>query len=63
MTRNVSVRFQGKWIEQERVKMSVDVRRGWVREVDAESIRLFTKEDDANLELEVLKELGYMKGF
>ena len=61
MARNVGVQFQAKWMERERVKMSADVRRGWVREVDAEGIRPFTKEDDANLELEVLKELGYIK--
>lgn len=29
MTRNVSVQFKAKWIERERVKMSVDIRRGW----------------------------------
>ena len=61
MTRNVSVRFQAKWIKREQIKMSVDVRCGWVRKVDADGTGLFTKEDDANLEMEVLKDLGYIK--
>lgn len=60
MTRNVGVRFKTKWIERERVKMSPVVRHGWVREDGVEGIRSFTKQDHAELELEVLKELGYI---
>jgi hypothetical protein len=59
MTGNVGVRFQAKWIERERVKMSVDVRRGWGREIDAEAIRLLTKEDNLSL-VGTKEELGEM---
>lgn len=59
MTRNVGVRVQAKWIAREQVTKSADVRRGWVREEGCEAPSTFTKEVKDNLELEVLKELGY----
>ncbi|RKU43199.1 hypothetical protein DL546_005720 [Coniochaeta pulveracea] len=58
--RNVGVRFQARWRERERLELSSDPRRGWVRQTGAENIPTSTKEDDANLEHEVLRELGYM---
>lgn len=29
--RNVGVRFQAKWVERQKIAMSVDARRGWSR--------------------------------
>ena len=31
MMRNVGVRFQAKWVERQKIAMSVDARRGWSR--------------------------------
>ncbi|KAK3324799.1 hypothetical protein B0T19DRAFT_429466 [Cercophora scortea] len=60
MTRNVGIRFQAKWVGREDVEKSLDLRRGWVRKAGAKPPGRFTKADQANLELEVLKELGYL---
>lgn len=60
MTRNVGIRVQAKWVQREQVEESSDLRRGWVRKAGAKAPRGFTKDDQANLELEVLKELGYV---
>ncbi|KAK4163105.1 hypothetical protein QBC43DRAFT_379592 [Cladorrhinum sp. PSN259] len=51
---------QGKWRERERLRMSMDYTRGWIREDGATDVPVFTKQDNENLELEVLKELGYI---
>lgn len=56
----VSDRIRVKWIKRERLTMSSDPRQGWVREEGAGHVPVFTKEDNDNLELEVLKELGYI---
>ncbi|KAH6619751.1 hypothetical protein B0J18DRAFT_434914 [Chaetomium sp. MPI-SDFR-AT-0129] len=58
--KDVGVRIRGKWIKRERLRMSPDVRCGWVREDGAGHLPSFTKEDNINLEQEVLKELGYI---
>ncbi|KAH6847419.1 hypothetical protein B0I37DRAFT_430962 [Chaetomium sp. MPI-CAGE-AT-0009] len=60
MPNNVGVRVAAKWIKRERLRMSPDVKYGWVREDGAGQLPAFTKEDNDNLELEVLKELGYI---
>ena len=38
--------------------LHIDVRQGWIRKVGAEIPVAFTKDDQNNLELEALKELG-----
>jgi hypothetical protein len=58
--RNVGVQVRARWIKRERLKISSDVRQGWVREDGAGQLPAFTKEDNDNLELEVLKELGWI---
>ncbi|KAK4226711.1 hypothetical protein QBC38DRAFT_528173 [Podospora fimiseda] len=63
MPRNVGVRVQGKWRERERLRISKDYTHGWIREDGhdgATDVPVFKKQDDENLELEVLKELGYI---
>lgn len=60
MKRNVGARVRAKWIERQRLTLSPDVRRGWVREEGADNAPTLTREDTSNLELEVLKELGYI---
>jgi uncharacterized protein YbcC (UPF0753/DUF2309 family) len=60
MTPNVGIRVQAKWVQREQVEESSDLRRGWVRRADAKAPKGFTKDDQANLELEVLRELGYV---
>ncbi|KAK3290783.1 uncharacterized protein B0H64DRAFT_368251 [Chaetomium fimeti] len=61
MPKNVGVRVAAKWIKRERLRMSPDVRHGWVREDGAGHVPVFTKEDNDSLELEVLRELGYIQ--
>jgi hypothetical protein len=61
MKGNVGKHIRERWIERERVKLSADVRRGWVREDGAEGMVPFAKEDDESLEDEVLKALGLIE--
>jgi serine/threonine protein kinase len=56
--RNVGCQFQQKWAKRQRV-MLADEKRGWILEDGADN-RVFTKEDNDNLENEVLQELGYL---
>ncbi|KAH8753034.1 hypothetical protein F5883DRAFT_470909, partial [Diaporthe sp. PMI_573] len=60
MARNVGIRVQAKWVERENVELSSDHRQGWVLKAGAEVPGPFTKDDQANLEMEVLRELGYV---
>ncbi|WQF82662.1 Putative aminoglycoside phosphotransferase, protein kinase-like domain superfamily [Colletotrichum destructivum] len=60
MTRNVGVRFQEKWVAAHSIEPSLDIRRGWVRKPDIKAPVNFTKGDNENLELEVLRELGHV---
>lgn len=60
MMRNVGIRFQAKWVERENVELSSDLRQGWVLKAGAEAPGPFTKDDQANFEMEVLRELGYL---
>ncbi|KAM0392290.1 hypothetical protein ACHAPZ_011036 [Fusarium culmorum] len=59
-TKNVGRRFHARWLEREKVELSSDVRDGWVRKADAGDVGVFTKQDNDDLEMEVLKELGYV---
>ncbi|QPC69305.1 hypothetical protein HYE68_000057 [Fusarium pseudograminearum] len=59
-TENVGRCFQPRWLDREKVERSSDVRDGWVRKVDAGDVRAFTKKDNDDLEIEILKELGYV---
>ncbi|KAF5230111.1 hypothetical protein FAUST_9971 [Fusarium austroamericanum] len=59
-TENVDRRFQPRWLEREKVEFSSDVRDGWVRKANAGDVRIFTKQDNDYLEMEILKELGYV---
>lgn len=59
-TENVGRRFQPRWLEREKVEFSSDVRDGWVRKANAGDVRVFTKQDNDYLEMEILKELGYV---
>ncbi|KAM0492208.1 hypothetical protein ACHAP8_010071 [Fusarium lateritium] len=52
--------FQARWLERQKVELSSDVRLGWVREASAGNFRIFTKQDNEDLEMEILKELGYI---
>ncbi|KAK3996573.1 hypothetical protein QBC44DRAFT_231638 [Cladorrhinum sp. PSN332] len=58
--RNVGVRFEKKWRERERVRLSPVHAQGWIRRDDAGHVPVFTKEDNEKLEVEVLKELGLL---
>ncbi|KAK1659812.1 hypothetical protein BDP55DRAFT_697419 [Colletotrichum godetiae] len=58
MTRNVGVRFQKKWVEDQNLEISPDILRGWVRKAGTKDPGNFSKEDKDNLELEVMRELG-----
>ncbi|TGJ87631.1 hypothetical protein E0Z10_g1125 [Xylaria hypoxylon] len=58
--RNVGVRVRAAWIKWECLVMHADVTRVWVRKNGVADIPAFTKEDQASLENEVLKELGYI---
>jgi hypothetical protein len=60
MKRNVGVCFQAKWVKREKIEMSIETRRGWVRREGIKTIPPFTKGEQVQLELEVLKELGYV---
>ncbi|KAL3599926.1 hypothetical protein FPOAC2_04154 [Fusarium poae] len=59
-TKNVGRRFQARWLGREKVELSSDVRLGWVRKVDAGDVGVYTKQDNNDLEMEILKELGYV---
>lgn len=59
MMRNVGARVQAKWVERENVELSSELRQGWVRKAGAEVPGPFTKDDQANMEMGVLRELGY----
>jgi hypothetical protein len=58
--KNVGIQVRAKWIKHERLTMSSDVRQGWVREDGAGQLPDSTKKANNKLELEVLKELGYI---
>ncbi|KAH6630962.1 hypothetical protein B0J18DRAFT_422727 [Chaetomium sp. MPI-SDFR-AT-0129] len=60
MTGNVGMQLQTKWIAREQVSKASDIRRGWMRKEGCKAPQTFTKEDKDKLELEVLKELGYI---
>ncbi|KAL8303403.1 hypothetical protein RB600_007041 [Gaeumannomyces tritici] len=60
MTRNVGIRVQAKWVERQNVERSSELRQGWVLKAGTKVPGPFTKDDQANLEIEVLKELGYV---
>lgn len=60
MTGNVGIRVQAKWMEREKVEFSSDIRQGWVLKAGAEAPGPFTKDDQANLERVVLRELGLL---
>jgi hypothetical protein len=60
MARNIGIRVQAKWVERENVELSSDLRQGWVLKDGAEVPGPFTKDDQANLEMDVLRELGYV---
>ncbi|KAJ4122973.1 hypothetical protein NW768_009964 [Fusarium equiseti] len=59
-TRNVGRRFQTRWLEREKIELSSDVQAGWVRKAEAGDVGVFTKQDNDDLEMEILKELGYV---
>lgn len=61
MTGNVGIRVQAKWMEREKVELSSDIREGWVLKAGAEAPGPFTKDDQANLEQVVLRELGLLQ--
>ncbi|KAL4789284.1 hypothetical protein BDV19DRAFT_397189 [Aspergillus venezuelensis] len=56
--RNVGARVAAKWIEREQLILSEDPSKGWVRHPDAGKVKRYTKEDNKELELTVLKEMG-----
>lgn len=58
MPRNVGVCYRKKWLQRERLVMSPERIRGWVREEGATDIPVFSKEDNTALETQVLRELG-----
>lgn len=58
MPKNVGVCYRKKWLKRERLIMSPERIRGWVREEGATGIPVFSKEDNTALETEVLPELG-----
>ncbi|KAJ8123482.1 hypothetical protein ONZ43_g581 [Nemania bipapillata] len=58
--KNVGVQFRAAWIKRECLVMHTDVRRGWVRKDGVAHIPTFTKDDQAKLENDILKELGYI---
>ncbi|KAF5590089.1 uncharacterized protein FSUBG_10927 [Fusarium subglutinans] len=59
-TKNVSRRFQARWLEREKVELSPDVQVGWVRKAGVEDVGVFTKQENEDIEMEILKELGYV---
>lgn len=56
----MGVQVRAKWIKRERLAMSSDVRLGWVREDGAVQPPASTKQANYKLELEVLREMGYI---
>jgi hypothetical protein len=59
-TRNVGKLIQRKWIEREQLVQSNEISLGWVRNAEVGEVGRFTKEDNQQLELSVLRELGYI---
>ncbi|KAK2682065.1 Aminoglycoside phosphotransferase [Fusarium oxysporum f. sp. vasinfectum] len=59
-TKNVSRCFQARWLEREMVELSSDVQVGWVPRAGAGDVGVFTKQENEDLEMEILKELGYV---
>ncbi|KAG2418698.1 hypothetical protein HFD88_001799 [Aspergillus terreus] len=59
-TRNVGRLIQRKWIEREQLVQSDEISLGWVRNAEVGEVGRFTKEDNQQLELSVLRELGYI---
>lgn len=59
-TRNVGKLIQCKWIEREQLVQSNEISLGWVRNAEVDEVGRFTKEDNQQLELSVLRELGYI---
>ncbi|KAF4452087.1 Protein kinase-like domain [Fusarium austroafricanum] len=59
-SKNVGHNFQLRWLEREKVEFSSDMPRGWVRKPGAGPIPVFTKQDQDDLEMEILKEFGYV---
>ncbi|OJI96966.1 hypothetical protein ASPVEDRAFT_873010 [Aspergillus versicolor CBS 583.65] len=59
-TRNVGRFVQRKWIAREQLVRSEDLSLGWVRSPEAGDVGRFTKEDNEQLELSALRELGYI---
>ncbi|KAL1856259.1 hypothetical protein Daus18300_010831 [Diaporthe australafricana] len=60
--RNVGMAVQKKWIKREKLKMSgnTGMQQGWIRQADAGTVDPFAEADNEALEIEVLKELGYI---
>ncbi|KAL2869740.1 uncharacterized protein BJX67DRAFT_378794 [Aspergillus lucknowensis] len=58
-TRNVGMLMQRRWIEREKVVRGA-LWEGWVRDSKAGSVKKFTEDDNEELELGVLRELGYI---
>lgn len=59
-TRNVGRFVQRKWTAREQLVRSEDLSLGWVRSPEAGDVGRFTKEDNDQLELSALRELGYI---
>lgn len=59
-TRNVGRVVQRKWIAREQLVRSEDLSLGWVRSPEAGDVGRFTKEDNEQLELSALRELGFI---
>ena len=62
MHRNVGVRFQKKWLEHHHLEKSSDPLKGWVLKPGAEEVKAFSRKEQDAMELEIFKELGYVKG-
>lgn len=60
LTNDVGQRFQRKWIEREQLVRSEDISSGWVRSSVAGEVRRFSKQDNRELELSILRELGHV---
>lgn len=59
-TRNVGRFVQRKWIAREKLVRSEDILLGWIRSPEAGDVGRFTKEDNEQLELSALRELGFI---
>jgi thiamine kinase-like enzyme len=58
--KNVSAVFQTRWMEREGLAMSKDVTMGWEKDLDSGAkVWKFSKEANEELEMQVLKDLGY----